>query len=261
MSALAETNEALVGAAAAGDMALAGDLMRQAAGLEKQRNALLRRAGAARPADYASAVPLRDQVIRTLRLGGRPMSTRLLTDLSQARFRDPIPTTKLASLRRDEASSWKAAHAGAGRTAVRDVYVVPALTHDRFAPVRGTLALSSWPLQDRIVAPASPRVDMLRITLAIADECANARADAQWLPPLERLLARLARTVPGLPAAAAHEPAAVRVAVCAELDVLADADAEERHFAVSRAVERLDEYTLLFGTNTTLHSGSSAREA
>jgi hypothetical protein len=261
MRELADVNDGLARAVADGDLDRAADLMRQAAGLEKQRNALLRRAGAARPAQYATAVPLRDQVIRALRLGGRPMSTRLLADLSHARYGDTIPTTKLASLRRDEANSWTAAHAGGGRTAVRDVYVVPALTHDRFAPVRGTLALSSWPLRDRIVAPASPRVDMLRVTVAVADECAAARADAPWLPPLNRLLARLARTVPGISPAGWGDPAAVRDAVGAELDVLAGADANEREMAESRACERLDEYTLLFGTTTALHRGSLAQEA
>jgi hypothetical protein len=53
----------------------------------------------------------------------------------------------------------------------------------------------------------------------------------------------------------------VRDAVGAELDVLADADDYEREIASSRALDRLDEYTLLFGTTTALHHGSSAREA
>ena len=261
LQAIAETNDELVRAVADHDDERVADLMRQAGALERRRNALLRGLGARRPGSYATTVPLRDQVIRGLRLGGRPLSTRLLADLAQARYSDVIPTTKLASLRRDEASSWKAAHVGEGRTAARDVYVVPALSYDRFAPVRGTLALSSWPLPDRIVAPASPRVDMLRVTLAVADECLTARADAQWLPPLTRLLARLARTVPGLTASTAGDPTAVREAVEAELNVLADADTDEREIASSRAQERLDEYTLLFGATTVVHRDSSVRGA
>jgi hypothetical protein len=58
MATLAETNDELVRAAAENDMDRVTDLMRQAAGLERQRNALLRGAGARRPAQYATAVPL-----------------------------------------------------------------------------------------------------------------------------------------------------------------------------------------------------------
>jgi hypothetical protein len=259
--AISDANDELLAAAADGDGERMADLMDRAASLEKQRNRLLRTAGASRPVAYASAVPLRDQVIRGLRLGGRPLSARLLADLARARYGDAIATPKLSSLRRDEAASWTAAYTGTGRTPVRDVYVVPALTFDRFAPVRGTLALSSWPLADRIIAPASPRVDMLHVTLAIAAECDAAPPGAPWLPGLSRLLWRLARTVPGLGRAGEDDLRAVRDAVGAELDVLADEDRREREISVSRARAALDEYTLLFGTATGVHRGAAVREA
>lgn len=259
--ALAAANDDLLAAAAAGDGDRVADLMRHVASLEQRRNRLLRRAGAAPSPTYETAVPQRDQVIRTLRLGGRPMSTRLLADLARARYGYEVATQKLASLRRDEAASWRAAHGRAGRTALRDVYVVPALTHDRYAPVRGTLALSSWPLAHRLVAPASPRVDMLRVTLAVAHECDAGPDDAPWQPAVRRVLWRLARTVPGLEERGESDLAAVRDAIEAELDVIEAADMHERQTAVSRAEAALDEYTLLFGTATSALSGALAREA
>jgi hypothetical protein len=260
VGALAEANEELVAAATAGDAERMSELMRHVAALEKQRNRLIRAAGAAPAAPYETAVPLRDQVVQTLRLGGRPMSTRLLADLARARFDYTIATPKLSSLRRDEANSWSQAHSGRGRTTWRDVYVVPALTYDRFAPVRGTLALSVWPLADRLIAPASPRVDMLKITSSIARECADAPDGAPWLPQLRRLLWRLARTVPGLKVAGADDPAAVQEAVGAELQILEGPDAQERELAAARH-DAMDEFTAMFGTTTTVHVRPTARGA
>lgn len=260
MAELARANDDLLRAAGQDDRDEMADLMRRVASLEKQRNRLLRGAGTVRTAPLHASVPLRDQVIRTLRLGGRPMSTRLLADLARARFDAVVPTPKLSSLRRDEANSWTAAHSGAGRTAVRDVYVLPALAYDRFAPLRGALALSSWPLEDRIVAPASPRVDMLRVTLSLADELAGAPDGAPWTVPLSRLLWRLARTVPGLGDRNTDDLPAVRDAVLAELAELDGPDRHERRTAGNRAKAVLDEYTLLFGT-ATARTAPNAKEA
>lgn len=257
---LAEANEELVAAAGAGDTERMSALMRHVAALEKQRNRMVHAAGAAPLAPYETVVPLRDQVVRTLRLAGRPVSARLLADLARARFNYTIQTVKLSSLRRDELNSWQQAHSGRGRTAMRDIYVVPALTYDRLAPVRGTLALSSWPLPDRLIAPASPRVDMLKITGSIAEECAGARADAQWLPPLRRLMWRLARTVSGVSSSRAEEPLAVLDAVRDELRILEEADAQEREQAAGRAAG-LDAKITMFGTATAVQKRSSARGA
>lgn len=260
VGALAEANEELVAAAGAGDTERMSALMRHVAALEKQRNRMIHAAGAAPLAPYETVVPLRDQVVRTLRLASRPVSARLLADLARARFGYSIETVKLSSLRRDELNSWLQAHSGHGRTAMRDVYVVPALTYDRLAPVRGTLALSSWPLADRLIAPASPRVDMLKITGSIAEECAGARADVQWLPPLRRLMWRLARTVSGIGSSQAENPHAVLDAVRAELEVLDEPDAQEREQAATRAAE-LDAKITMFGTATAVQKRSSARGA
>lgn len=259
VGALAEANDALVAAVTAGDSDLAADLVARAGVLERRRNRLLRSAGAGSPRAYQAVAPLRDQVIRGLRLGSAPMSARLLADVARARFDDRIETTKLSSLRRDESASWQAAHGG-GRAAARDVYVVPALTHDRFAPVRGALALSIWPLAERLVAPASPRVNMLRVTLSLADECGAAPLGASWLPKLSLVLARLARTVPGVPTGA-PDLDTVRAAVRAELCELEHDDARERRVASERAEHALDEYTALFGTATAVRRTSAARGA
>ena len=93
---------------------------------------------------YESLTPLRDQVIRALQLTGRPSSARLVSDVTKSRWAERVDTAKLSYLRRDEGRSWQKSRELPGRQA-RDVYVVPALTYDRFTPVRGTVALSTWP--------------------------------------------------------------------------------------------------------------------
>ena len=79
---------------------------------------------------------------------------------------------------RDEHRSWRSARESGHRAGGGPVYIVPALTYDRLAPVRGLLALSAWPLEVRLVAPASHRVDMLHMV----DRLAAALAEAGTRP-------------------------------------------------------------------------------
>lgn len=249
LDSLSAASSALSAAVDAGDEALVNEALTRAKAIERERDALIRAAAGVsnRLPRYATPIPQRDQVIRALRLGGRPMATRLLADVAQARYGDVIDTTRLASLRRDEASSWRTANASDSRLARRDVYVVPALAHDRLTPVRGTLALSSWPLATRIIAPASPRVDMLHITEAVVGELNNAATDAPWVAAVRRLVWRLGRTVAGAPADPVADLQSLRAAVADELSVIEPDDAREREIAQKRAMSVADEYTLMFG--------------
>ena len=154
-SQLAERNNELIDATAAGDSAEIAALLRDISALERRRNELVRRVAAdAAPQRYETAIPVRDRVIQALSLGGRAMAARLLADLARSFYGATIPTQSLSSLRRDERRSFLSAQDDLSRTAERDVYVVPALTFDRFTPVRGTLALSSWPTEHRLIAPS-----------------------------------------------------------------------------------------------------------
>ncbi len=234
----------------AGDADAADRLMSELAAAERRRNRIMQRALAA-GRGHRPALPVREQVARVLSLLGRPASVSLIRDVAAARFGDQIPGPRLASLRRDEHRSWRSAHDSAS---ARPVYIVPALTYDRLAPVRGLLALSSWPLEVRLVAPASHRVDMLHATDRLAAELA-ANPDAGWAPEVERVLWRLAATVPEATDGGRLDPATVRAAVAAELAQIADADAAERAAAAARARDQLDEELALFGSRLTVLPG------
>lgn len=256
--ALRGANDALLEATTSGDVAETTRLLQDLAVLERRRNRIIQTADPeATPftASYESSIPLRDQVIRALQLTGRPSSARLVTDVTKARWAERIDTAKLSSLRRDEARSWRKSQELPGRI-TRDVYVVPALTYDRYAPVRGTVALSTWSLNLRLIAPLSPRVDMLHSTIAIAKEV-DAVAGTNYEAPLARLMARLGATVPGIKPFGA-EPSAVIDAARAELGEIEETDDQERSEAAARAHLQLDPESQLFGTQIRTIAGRAS---
>lgn len=250
VAALAETNAELMRAAGEGDAALVADLLNQVSSLERRRNRLVHKSTTSSRAHraitgYESTVPLRDQVIRALHLVGRPATGRLLADVTKARWDESFEVNKLSSLRRDEARSWSAGQDANRRTAIRDVYVVPALSYDRFAPIRGSLALSTWETSLRLVAPLSPRVDMLRSTIALAKEAARLDKCGQAVA-MNRLVSRLGASIPGVNPfkSAMHE-----IISCAEAELseIEEIDVRERNVAAARAEQQLTADALLFG--------------
>lgn len=250
VTALAEANAELIRAASAGDTALIADLLSQVSSLERRRNRLVHKSTTSkrghRPiSGYESAVPLRDQVIRALHLVGRPATGRLLADVTKARWNESFEVNKLSSLRRDEARSWSAGQDANRRTAIRDVYVVPALSYDRFAPIRGSLALSTWETSLRLVAPLSPRVDMLRSAIALAEEAIRLGESSQAVA-ITRLVSRLGASIPGVNPFKSTMQEVISCAV-AELSEIEEIDARERTFAAARAEKQLAADALLFG--------------
>lgn len=248
VSVLREANEALLDATTSGDAAEAARLLQTIATLERRRNRLVHTANPNLPApatSYESSIPLRDQVIRALQLTGRPSSARLLADVTKARWSERVETAKLSSMRRDEARSWRKSREISNR-AGRDVYVVPALSYDRYTPVRGTVALSTWPTSLRLLAPLSPRVDMLNATIAIAREVSGL-GGTNYEAPMARLMSRLGSTIPGVKPFDA-EPADVIEAAQVELKEIEETDELERSEAAERAHAQLDPEALMFGT-------------
>ncbi|MCC7363539.1 MAG: hypothetical protein IT303_04135 [Dehalococcoidia bacterium] len=248
VTALRAANDALVDATISGHTDEATRLLGDVAALERRRNRLVHKSSPdvmrATPS-YESSIPLRDQVIRALQLAGRPLNARLVSDVTQARWAERVDTAKLSSLRRDEARSWRKSQEMGGRQA-RDVHVVPVLTYDRFTPVRGTVALSTWPSSLRLIAPLSPRVDMLHSTIALAEESV-AVAGTSYEVPLMRLVARLGATIAGV-APFDTEPKIVIEAARSELTEIEKTDELERSEAAKRAHAQLDSEALLFGT-------------
>lgn len=236
---LNHANQSLVDAMDAGDLETAGRLADETARLQRERDKALAAARFAASAGYTTAIPVRDRTIQVLDLVGTVTPARLISDLSFAIFNETIASTALSSLRRDEQRSWGLAQDPASRTSLRDVYVVPALSHDRLAPVRGSWTLSSWSAERRIVAPLSPRVDLLRARLALADAAEHDGEQSKT----DRVLARLAGQNPFEPI----DVDAIRASAIAELASIEDADTLDRSEAARRCAA-MDAESRLFGS-------------
>ena len=147
--------------AAAGDVEAALRLEREAEALRRQARLSARRA--APPAASVGAGTIRDMTIAALNELEVPSAPKALSDYGRIRFDSFLNYRALTSLRRDEQRAWNS-------RSHRPVYVVPALEGRRFLAVRGKLALSSWPLAQRLIGPWSERVDHLRATLNLASQ-------------------------------------------------------------------------------------------
>lgn len=186
------------------------------------------------------AVPVREHVHRALTLLSVPSSPKLVLTVHEAFFSGELVAARLTSLRRDEERSFRSA------PYARPYYLCAALTTDLLAPARGVMAVSSWPLHQRMVGPLSPRVDLLTSAIRLAEHL-SAQPAAQ--PAGRRVLWRLAVSIPGVTGAPdALDPAAVIEAARRELAVHEDADARQRRSAARRAAEQLaDPAAQLFG--------------
>ncbi|MFC7721958.1 hypothetical protein [Nonomuraea recticatena] len=126
---------------------------------------------AARPGEPEGrvAVPVRERVHRALTLLGVPAAGRLVVSVHDAFFAEPLRSSQLTTLRRDEERTFRRS------PYARPHYVCAALT-DRLTPARGLLAVSTWPQERRVVGPLSPRVDFLVATVQVA-ACAGGLDD------------------------------------------------------------------------------------
>jgi hypothetical protein len=122
------------------------------------------------PRELAIRIPHRDVVIHALTLIGVPASTALVSAVIEATH-PGHPPVQYAGLRRDEARAGK------------PIRVVAAIDTSG-EPVRATLALSSWPLADQIIAHTSPPI-------YAAISTANLTAAAAGYPELSDIAARL----------------------------------------------------------------------
>jgi hypothetical protein len=186
-----------------------------------------------------SLLPLREQVYEALSLLQVPAAPKLIATVHEAFFGATFPTTRVTSLKRDEERSFRAA------PFARPYYICAALSADYLAPSRGLLAVSTWPLERRMVGSLSPRVDFLTAAIRVAEAIERIPE-----PPLaaRRLLQRFAQSIPGaaVPGGSAA-PAVVKEAAAAELTVHTDADDRARRAAAERA-RQLKQPEQLFGT-------------
>ena len=119
----------------------------------------------------ASLLPAREQVHQALTLLGAPAAPKLIAAVHAAFFAGQLAPSRLASLRRDEERSYRAA------PGARPYYLCPALTSDLLSPARALLCVSTWPLEQRIIGPLSPRVDFLTAAIRIAEAAPQPERD------------------------------------------------------------------------------------
>jgi len=192
-------------------------------------------------------LPLREQVHEALSLLQVPAAPRIIATVHEAFFATTFPTARLTSLRRDEERSFTSTKYA------RPYYICAALSADYLSPSRGLLAISTWPMERRIISSLSPRVDFLVSAINIAQAIEQI---PEPVPAAQALLTRLAANIWGSSsranaAAGPHrgriDPQAVIRAAQAELDVHADEDRRIRAEAASRAREQLSDVEQLFG--------------
>jgi hypothetical protein len=186
-----------------------------------------------------SLLPLREQVYEALSLLQVPAAPKLIATVHEAFFGATFPTTRVTSLKRDEERSFRTA------PFARPYYICAALSADYLAPSRGLLAVSTWPLELRVIGSLSPRADFLTAAIRVAEAIERIPE-----PPAaaRRLLERFAASVSGaISPSGGADPAAVSEAARAELAVHRDADARVRRAAAERA-RGLHHAEQLFGT-------------
>jgi hypothetical protein len=191
------------------------------------------------PALPGSLLPLREQVYEALSLLQVPAAPKLIATVHEAFFGATFPTTRVTSLKRDEERSFRTA------PFARPYYICAALSADYLAPSRGLLAVSTWPLELRMIGSLSPRVDFLTEAIRVAEAIERIPE-----PPAaaRRLLQRFAASISGaISPGGGADPAAVSEAARAELTVHRDADARARAAAAERA-RGLHHAEQLFGT-------------
>ncbi|GGV28088.1 hypothetical protein GCM10010260_80620 [Streptomyces filipinensis] len=186
-------------------------------------------------------VPVRDQVHQALALLTVPASPKLLSQVHQAFFSSPLNTARLTTLRRDEERSFRSAPYG------RAYYICPALTSDLLSPARGLLALSTWPLEQRLVGPLTQRVHFLTAALRLADAAEHLAGETGVPQPVQQLLLHYSRNIHGDTPRGPLDLDALRRAAAAELEIHADDDADTRAEAAQRAREQLGDVEQIFG--------------
>jgi hypothetical protein len=197
-----------------------------------------------RPA-RVKAPSVREQAVSILTELGVPSSPKQIAAYAEARTGEAFDARGLASIRRDEYRSWESG-------SKRDTYLAPALEGPWFVAGRGRLALSHWPLWQRIVGPLSPRVDHLRSCLQLVGQIANVGRKDPMGARMRNLLADYVRSVPDALEDAWNsskniDVARVREALIAELNLIQEQDENARRNEAERAMRRLNEKQLIWG--------------
>jgi hypothetical protein len=240
-----------------GDPAAAQRLQQEAEDAWSRAHRLGRRQ-APRPARVKTP-SARERAVIALTELNVPSAPKQIAAYAEARTGEPFDVRALASIRRDEYRSWESG-------SKRDTYLVPGLEGPWFVAGRGSLALSHWPLWQRIIGPLSPRADHLRSCLQIVAQIENVGPKTDAAARLRALLARSASNIPGALEDAwtlgkEVDVSRVRQAAAAELELVRAEDENARKRDAERAIRQLnDEQQLWGGSMPQLIAGKSRSE-
>jgi hypothetical protein len=144
-----------------------------------------------RPKPRAGSRPVRLQVLDCLEDLKWMAYAREIAQYSAARYGREITPTRFGPLVKDEVSSYL-------KRSNRPVWLCFALTHDRFEPIKRLLCRSDWPLESRIVAPTSGRIQYLKLTSRLCELAMEAEKVAVDSMMLKIIAADHARDLPGV---------------------------------------------------------------
>jgi hypothetical protein len=130
--------------------------------------------------------PVRDVALDILEEFGWPAFTREVGAYARARYGREILPTRFGPLMSDEAKSFH--RRDGAKSQPRAARLCYALTWNRAEPIKRLLARSDWPLEHRIVAPTTGRVQYLKMTQRFCELAFAVGKDAAD-PEMLRILA------------------------------------------------------------------------
>lgn len=182
----------------------------------------------------------REQAVTALTELSVPSSPKQIAAYAEARTGEQFDVRALASIRRDEYRSWASG-------SKRDTYLVPGLEGPWFVAGRGRLALSHWPIWQRIIGPLSPRADHLRSCLQLVGQIESMGSGGGAAMRMCNLLVEYARSVPGAFLGNEVDVSRVRAAILSELELIQTEDESSRKREAERAMRQLNDEQLIWG--------------
>jgi hypothetical protein len=172
--------------------------------------------------------PLRQALLDALDDLGYPTTSRTLAAFLAARVGREVPSNQFGRVAAQERAAFRRGGEGA-----RPVWLGSGVAADGFRPIKRIWGRSDWPLDWRIVAPTSTRVQHLRITEALCRMAEQAEDEAQHPEALRVLAVTHARDLPDVGVNTAA-PDFRRYAAAAR-DVLARYEPEDRRLRLKAA--------------------------
>jgi hypothetical protein len=199
--------------------------------------------------------PVRALILDSLEDLRWPSYTRELGLYCQARYGRAIPPTRFGTLATDEIKSYQR-----GRRP-STVWLCFGLTSNRAESIRRLWGRSDWPLEQRVVAPTTGRVQHLKLTARLC-EIALEVADTAADPDMLRIIAAdHARDLPGVKFRRGDFPLENWRDLARELLSKAEPTDEQARQDAAGSISRLPELHQLFGVFETVEGHGRVRTA